>query len=355
MKTNINSILAIETSCDETSASVLKENEVLSNVISSQLFHSAYGGIVPELASRAHITIIDDIVKSALDESKMKISDIDLVCATQGPGLIGSLLVGYNYGKAIAVAGNKSFLGINHIESHLYSCFIGSEKIIFPFIALIVSGGHTILFVVENYFKYKIIGETQDDAAGEAFDKGAKMLGLGYPGGPEIEKLALNGNDKFHEFPVSFIKDNIYSFSFSGIKTSLLYYLRKNFPDYKTVEGRKNLPINDISASYQKAIVKSLVDKTISAAKNFGINIIAVSGGVSSNSLLRSEFHEYEKSGYKIHFPEKKYSTDNAAMVGYTAYLKAKHGNLKEYEFMDSLFEKAFPRFNYDDISRKSV
>ena len=352
---DIKNILAIESSCDETSSSVMRNNVVLSNIISSQLFHSAYGGIVPELASRAHIEIIDKIVKSSLDESQINISDIDLVCATQGPGLIGSLLIGYNYAKAVSLAGNKKFLGINHIESHLYSCFIGQDKIDFPFIALIVSGGHTILFLVKNYFQYQILGETQDDAAGEAFDKGAKMLGLGYPGGPEIEKLSMDGNENFHEFPVSNVKDNIYSFSFSGIKTSLLYYLRKNFPDYKTDEGKKHLPVNDISASYQKAIVKSLVDKTILAAKNFGVKIIAVSGGVSSNSLLRSEFHEYEKSGYKIHFPEKKYSTDNAAMVGFTAYLKVKHGNLKENELRDSLLEKAFPRFNFDDISHKSV
>lgn len=355
MKSNIKNILAIETSCDETSASVIKDNEILSNVISSQLFHSEYGGIVPELASRAHIDIIDKIVNSSLDESKTNISDIDLVCATQGPGLIGSLLIGYNYAKAVAVAGNKKFLGINHIESHLYSCFIGKEKIVFPFIALIVSGGHTILFLVEDYFKYKILGETQDDAAGEAFDKGAKMLGLGYPGGPQIEKLSANGDENYHEFPVSNVKDNIYDFSFSGIKTSLLYFLRKNFPDYKTREGMNKLPLNDISASYQKAIVKSLVGKTLLAAKNYGVKIIAVSGGVSSNSLLRKEFFSFEKSGYKIHFPEKKYSTDNAAMVGFTAYLKVRHSKLSENELNGSLFEKAFPRFNYEAISGSSI
>ncbi|MFI5144386.1 MAG: tRNA (adenosine(37)-N6)-threonylcarbamoyltransferase complex transferase subunit TsaD [Ignavibacteria bacterium] len=344
---NIRNILAIETSCDETSASVLDGNKVLSNVISSQLFHTAYGGIVPELASRAHIEVIDKIVRSSLDESGINISGIDLVCATQGPGLIGSLLIGYNYAKSIALAGNKLFLGINHIESHLYSCFIGKENIDFPFIALIVSGGHTILFLVENYFKYRILGETQDDAAGEAFDKGAKMLGLGYPGGPEIENLSVNGNADFHEFPVSNVRDNIYGFSFSGIKTSLLYYLRKNFPDYKTEEGREKLPLNDISASYQKAIVKSLVDKTILASKNYGVKAIAVSGGVSSNSLLRKEFRAFEKSSYVIHFPEKKYSTDNAAMVGYTAYLKMLKGEHK-YDSEKNLFENAFARFRYD-------
>lgn len=340
-------ILAIETSCDETSAAILIGNEVKSNVVSSQVFHSEYGGIVPELASREHLRIIDKIVNDALEESKITIPAIDVICATQGPGLIGSLLIGFNYAKAISVAGDKLFLGINHIESHLYSCFIGNKEIEFPFIALIVSGGHTILFLVENYFKYKILGETQDDAAGEAFDKGAKMLGLGYPGGPEIEMLSRTGNADFHEFPVSNVKDNEYGFSFSGIKTSLLYYLRKNFPDYKSIEGRKSIPLNDIAASYQKAIVKSLVDKTISAAKTKNVKIIAVSGGVSSNTTLRKEFLKFEKEGLKVHFPEKKYSTDNAAMVGYTAYLKITKEDPKLKKDKD-IFESAFARLKRD-------
>jgi N6-L-threonylcarbamoyladenine synthase len=345
-------IFAIETSCDETSASVLRDNNVISNIVFSQLFHSDYGGIVPELASRSHISIIDKISATALREAGISAKDIDLVCATQGPGLIGSLLIGYNYAKAFAIAMNRKFIGINHIESHLYSCFIGMDKIEFPFIALIVSGGHTILFNVKNYFDYEILGETQDDAAGEAFDKGAKMLGLGYPGGPLIDKLAETGNENFHPFPVSNVKENIYDFSFSGIKTSLLYYLRKNFPDHgnppkNLPDDQASLPLNDIAASYQKAIVNSLVEKTILAAKNFGVKSIAVSGGVSANSKLRKEFLEKENAGYKVYFPEKKYSTDNAAMIGYTAYLKQRFGGLSDEDYERNIYEAAFARFDY--------
>lgn len=340
-------VFAIETSCDETSASVLRENEVFSNIISSQFFHTEYGGIVPELASRAHIEVISKISKEAISKAKIAVKDIDMVCATQGPGLIGSLLVGYNYAKAFAISGAKRFMGINHIESHLYSCFIGLDEIEFPFIALIVSGGHTILFLVKNYFQHQILGETQDDAAGEAFDKAAKMLGLGYPGGPIIDELSSKGNDKFHSFPVSTVRDNEYGFSFSGVKTSLLYFLRKNYQSFSTEEEKKILPLNDIAASFQKAIINSLTEKTFLAARNFGVKNIAVSGGVSANSLLRKEFMRFEKNGFKIFFPEKKYSTDNAAMIGYTAYLKHKFGKMDQSHFENSIEENAFSRFDY--------
>jgi N6-L-threonylcarbamoyladenine synthase len=213
---------------------------------------------------------------------------------------------------------------------------------------LIVSGGHTILFLVKNYFDYKVLGETQDDAAGEAFDKAAKLLGLGYPGGPLLDELAKEGNENFYSFPVANVKDNRYSFSFSGIKTSLLYYLRKNYPDYKSAEGRKNLQLQDISASFQKAIVKSLVERSVLAARDHGVKMIAVSGGVSANSKLREEFRKYEAEGMKIYFPEKKYSTDNAAMVGYTAYLKQKYGDLNSTDYDESVLENAFARFDYN-------
>jgi N6-L-threonylcarbamoyladenine synthase len=331
---------AIETSCDETSVSVLKNGSVLSNVISSQFFHSKFGGIVPELASRAHIQSISKIAVSAINESGIKNSDINLVAATQGPGLIGSLLVGYNYAKGFAIASGIPFAGINHIESHLFSCFIGKEAVGFPFIALVVSGGHTILFHVESYTKYSVLGSTQDDAAGEAFDKVAKMLGLEYPGGPVIDKLAQSGNENYHKFPSSSLKDNIYDFSFSGIKTSVLYFLKKNFPHYHS-----DLPINDICASFQKAVVGALVDKTMLAAGNYNVKKIAVSGGVSANSKLRKEFNKFKEKGYDIHFPEKIYSTDNAAMIGYTAYLK--YRDSKETELTKNIFENAFARFDY--------
>jgi len=335
-------IFAIESSCDETSASILENNNVLSNIISSQIFHKEYGGIVPELASRAHIESIDRIANRAFQEAEVDKKNIDLAAATQGPGLIGSLLVGYTYSKAFSVANKIPFIGINHIESHLFSCFIGNNEIQFPFISLVVSGGHTILFLVTNYDEYKVLGQTQDDAAGEAFDKTAKMLGLEYPGGPQIDKNAKDGNEIYHKFPISNIKNNIYDFSFSGIKTSVLYFLRKTFGDDKA-----NIPLNDICASFQKAIVDSLLQKTLLAAKNFNVKNIAVSGGVSANSRLREKFKELEYAGYKIYFPEIKYSTDNAAMIGYTAYLKYKFSD--KTKFSSSLLEPAFARFDYNN------
>lgn len=334
-------ILAIESSCDETSASILRNNNVLSNIISSQLFHKDYGGIVPELASRAHIRSIDEIVHKAFSEAGAEKKEINLVAATRGPGLIGSLLVGYNYARAFSIAVSKPFLGINHIESHLFSCFIGKENVEFPFISLVVSGGHTILFHVKGHNDYTVLGCTQDDAAGEAFDKAAKMLGLDYPGGPLIDEFAKTGNENFHKFPVSSVKENIYDFSFSGIKTSLLYFLKREFD----TTPASPIPLNDICASYQRAVVASLVEKTILAAVNLGIKSIAVSGGVSANSKLRSEFMKYTNDGYRIYFPEKKYSTDNAAMIGYTAYLK--YSNSPGSELDNDIFKNAFARFEY--------
>ena len=339
-------IFAIETSCDETSSAILRNNTVLSNIVSSQLFHSKYGGIVPELASRAQISAIDRICIAAIEEAKINKNEINLVAATKGPGLIGSLLVGLNYAKAFAVSKRIKFLGINHIEAHLYSCFIGKESVKFPFISLIVSGGHTLLILVKNYSVHKILGQTQDDAAGEAFDKVAKMLGLGYPGGPIIDRLAKEGNENFHKFPASNVRENVYDFSFSGIKTSVLYYLRKNFADYNTEEGRNSLPVNDISASFQKAVVDSLVKKTMLAAESFKVKTIAISGGVSANSGLRKEFNKFTDRGYEIRFPETKYSTDNAAMVGYAAYLKQTFGKLREKAFEESLLEPPFAKFD---------
>ena len=331
---------AIESSCDETSAAILAGGKVISNVISSQYFHKEYGGIVPELASRAHIKSIDIITSTALKESGIERSDISLVAATRGPGLIGSLLVGYNFAKGFALSSGIPFSGIDHIESHMYSCFIGSENIKFPFISLVVSGGHTILFLVNSSTSYKVLGNTHDDAAGEAFDKVAKMLGLDYPGGPLIDKLAASGDPDFHTFPRSSIKGSPYDFSFSGIKTSVLYYLKKNFSG-----SMDKLPLNDIAASFQKAVTGVLVDKTIKAAKDNNIKIIAVSGGVSANSGLRAQFKAFEKDGYSIFFPEKIYSTDNAAMIGYNAYLKFKScGNTVP---QNQLLEKAYARFRY--------
>jgi N6-L-threonylcarbamoyladenine synthase len=341
---------AIESSCDETSAAVLCDNTVLSNIISSQHFHSEYGGIVPELASRAHVEAIDEIASSAVTEAKVSKNEISLISATAGPGLIGSLLVGYNYAKSFAISRGIKFIGINHIESHLYSGFIGQEEIKFPFIALIVSGGHTLLVLVKGYFDYKILGTTQDDAAGEAFDKVAKLMGLGYPGGPLIDKLADDGNENFHEFPSANVKENPYDFSFSGIKTSVLYFLRKNYGDIKDTEVLKKLPLNDLSASFRKAIVNSLVEKTLLASKEFNVKRIAVSGGVSANSKLKKDFKKLEEQGYKIYFPELKYTTDNAAMIGYTAYLKYKHLKFSGSDWKENLYKPAFARLDYSNF-----
>jgi N6-L-threonylcarbamoyladenine synthase len=337
-------IFAIETSCDETSAAILKNNKVLTNVISSQLFHTEYGGIVPELASRAHISAIDKIAGSAIRNSGQNIEHIDIVAATNGPGLIGSLLVGLNYAKSFSIAAGKKFIGINHIESHLYSCYIGQEHIEFPFIALIVSGGHTILFLVNDFFSYKILGQTQDDAAGEAFDKVAKMLGLGYPGGPIIDKLANEGNEEYHVFPKSYFKDNVYDFSFSGIKTSVLYFLKKNFKDRNA--NKIVIPLKDIAASFQKAVITALTEKTMLAAKNYNIKNIAVSGGVSANTRLRAEFIKYMKEGYTISFPKPEYSTDNAAMIGYTAFLYSKYSD--KFNHKNNFHQPAFARLDYN-------
>jgi N6-L-threonylcarbamoyladenine synthase len=331
---------AIESSCDETSAAVLKNGNIISNIVSSQYFHKKYGGIVPELASRAHVQLIDEIASRCLEDSGMSRKDISLVAATMGPGLIGSLLVGSNYAKGLALALSVPFMGIDHIESHLYSCFIGKDEIEFPFIALVVSGGHTILFLAESYLSYKILGNTHDDAAGEAFDKVAKMLGLEYPGGPLIDNLAETGDAGFHRFPKSNIKSNPYDFSFSGIKTSVLYYLKKNYGSDISA-----LPLNDIAASFQAAVTGSLIEKTIKAAKDHNIKIIAVSGGVSANSGLRNGFNEYEKKGYRIYFPDKIYSTDNAAMIGFNAYLKYKSGFLSQKE--KPILQNAYARFSY--------
>jgi len=339
-------IFAIESSCDETSVAVLKDFEVMKLLISSQKIHNEFGGIVPELASRIHITNINHLTDNFFQDSEIKKNNIGLVAATQGPGLIGSLLVGYNFAKSFAISLDIPFLPVNHIESHIYSCFIGREKIEFPFLALVVSGGHTLIYFVDDYFKHKLIGQTQDDAAGEAFDKVAKMLGLTYPGGPVIDELAKDGDENFHEFPVSEIKGKDYGFSFSGIKTSVLYFLKKNFPIDKPNERE----IKNICASFQKAIVKDLFHKTFKAASRLGVKTICISGGVSANSYLRNKFTELEKNNFKILFPEKKYSTDNAAMVGYTAYLTSKFSKKYKSKIESSLFEQPFPRL---DIKRK--
>jgi len=313
-------ILAIETSCDDTAASVIDDDKILSNIISSQYFHSKYGGIIPELASRAHLNSITDIVDEALNISENKISDIDVIAVTVEPGLHGSLVVGSNFAKGLALSHNKPIVPINHIEGHLYSALIDNPELTFPFISLVVSGGHTALFKVDSFSQYEVIGLTKDDAAGEAFDKIAKLLGLEYPGGPIIDKLAKDGNEKAYNFPRPMINDNNFDFSFSGLKTSVRYFLQKNFN-----EEDLQKEINNISASLQEAIVDVLVSKSIKAAKHFKINNISVAGGVSANSRLRTKMNEAGlKNNINSYFPNLSYCLDNAAMIGFLASNKIK-------------------------------
>ncbi|MBK8983204.1 MAG: tRNA (adenosine(37)-N6)-threonylcarbamoyltransferase complex transferase subunit TsaD [Ignavibacteria bacterium] len=339
-------ILAVETSCDETSASVLENDKVLSNIVSSQISHNKFGGVVPELASREHLNNISTIVTKSLDTSSKQFKDIDIIAATCEPGLIGSLLIGMNFAKSLAFSLNVPFISVNHIQAHLYSNFLNGQKPEFPFIGLIVSGGHTLLILVENFFRHKIIGYTLDDAAGEAFDKTAKLLGLGYPGGHHIDRLAKTGDRNFHKFPQTIIKDSKYNFSFSGIKTSVLYYLRKiNFDNVKT-----DSLISDIAASFQEAVTDSLLYNTLEAAEAYGVKIISVSGGVSANSLLKEKFEKLTASGYKVYFPKPEYASDNAAMIGLTGYLKYIHSKDKSEFNLESFNYLAKPKLDYDNF-----
>jgi len=339
-------ILAFESSCDETSVAVLQDDKVISNVILSQEYHTAFGGVVPEIASREHLRKIVEMTDASLKKANIEMKDIDLVAATSEPGLIGAILIGLSFAKSLAATLNKPFIPVNHIHAHLYSAFINDTQPEFPFIALIVSGGHTLLILVEDFFKHKILGTTIDDAVGEAFDKVAKMMGLGYPGGPLIDKYAKDGDINFHEFPISVIKNSKYNFSFSGIKTSVLYYLR----DSNFQANRNDKLISDISASFQHAAIKTLYSKVRKAAKEFKVKDIAISGGVSANSYLNQMFKTLEKDRYRIHIPELIYTTDNAAMIGITAYYKYLASKDKDYFSKESLSVKARPRLDFTNF-----
>ncbi|HMS65221.1 MAG TPA: tRNA (adenosine(37)-N6)-threonylcarbamoyltransferase complex transferase subunit TsaD [Ignavibacteria bacterium] len=338
--------LAIETSCDETSVAVLNDEKVLSNIISSQHFHSEYGGVVPEAASREHLNKIIEITETALEKAGISRSEIGIVSATSEPGLIGALLVGLNFGKSLAMSLNVPFVPVNHIYGHLYSNFLNKKSPVFPFIALIVSGGHTLLILVEDFFRHKVLGRTVDDAAGEAFDKVAKLLGCGYPGGPEIDRNAKSGNEDFYKFPQANLKNKEYDFSFSGIKTSVLYYLKNiDFQNNKNADL-----INNISASFQKSVVNTLFEKTLLASKNYNVKHISVSGGVSANSFLQARFNSLINSGFTIDFPEFQYSTDNAAMIGLTGYLKYQYSDDKNYFKTESFKINAKPKLDYGNF-----
>jgi N6-L-threonylcarbamoyladenine synthase len=314
-------ILGIESSCDDTSASVCVDGVILSNVIANQSIHEAYGGVVPELASRVHQQNIVPAVQQALLNAKVNKNDIDAVAFTRGPGLLGSLLVGVSFAKAFALAQNAPLVEINHMQAHILAHFIGDHKPVFPFLCLTVSGGHTQIVLVKDYFEMEIIGQTLDDAAGEAMDKTSKILGLPYPGGPLIDKYARQGNADAYKFPEPQIPG--FDFSFSGLKTSILYFIRDNVaknPDFIS----ENMA--DICASVEKRIATILLNKFEKAAKQYGIKQLALAGGVSANTGLRLGLQALcEKNGWESFIPAMQYCTDNAAMIaiaGYYKYLK---------------------------------
>ncbi len=310
-------ILAIESSCDETAAAVVKNGRiVLSNVISSQIaLHTLYGGVVPEIASRKHIEKINQVIEAALSEAEVTLSDIDAIGVTYGPGLVGALLVGVAEAKAIAYAAKKPLVGVHHIEGHIAANFIEHSDLKPPFLSLVVSGGHTHLVRVKDYGKFDIIGRTRDDAAGEAFDKVARAIGLGYPGGPKIDKASKEGNPEAIVFPRAHVEDAPYDFSFSGVKSAVLNYIngcRMKGEEYSQA---------DIAASFQKAVTDVLVSNAMHAVAEFRADKFAIAGGVASNSALRQALRSAcEKRGVKLYCPSPVYCTDNAAMIGVAAY-----------------------------------
>lgn len=312
-------ILAVETSCDETSAAVVRNGAILSNVVSSQIaLHAEYGGVVPELAAREHLKNFPSVARAGLDEAKISAGEIDAVAATQGPGLPTALLVGFKAAQAIAFALRKPFVGLNHHEAHLYSPWIGDFAAFQPNVSLIVSGGHTILVWVQSELKHQVLGATIDDAAGECFDKTGKLIGLPYPAGPEIDKLAGQGNPKAFDFPRPLLHDNSDDFSFSGLKTSVRYFLRDN-PSLLDDPQK----IRDLCASIQAAIVETLVTKTIRAVKRCGVRCVTASGGVTCNSALRKELElACKRNGLTLRLADKNFCTDNAAMIGILAERK---------------------------------
>lgn len=312
-------ILAIESSCDETSAAVvLNGREVLSNIIASQIdTHTKFGGVVPEVASRMHIEVIDGVVKEALKEANVTLDDIDAIGVTYGPGLVGALLVGLQYAKGLAMASKKPLIGVNHIEGHISANYIQTKDLKPPFVSLVVSGGHTFIVHVKDYGVYEVIGQTRDDAAGEAYDKVARAIGLGYPGGPKVDKLAKEGNKHAIEFPRAKFHDETLDFSFSGVKSAVLNYLNK--AKMKDIEVNKA----DVAASFQYAVVEVLKDNVFKTCEKKKLDKIAIAGGVASNSALREALMtEGEKRGIKILFPAPILCTDNAAMIGSAAYFK---------------------------------
>ena len=322
-----NLILAIESSCDETSAAVLENGrEVKSCVISSQIdIHKKFGGVVPEVASRNHILNISSVVSEAMETAGVSFSDLSAVAVTYGPGLIGALLVGVSYAKGIAVAHNLPLIAVNHIHGHIAANYITHRELEPPFVCLVASGGHSHILYVEDYMKFEILGRTRDDAAGEAFDKIARVIGLGYPGGPKIEALSKEGNPEAMKFPRVEFSDAPYDFSFSGVKTSVINYLHN--------AEQKGTPVvnADIAASFQKAVTDVLVAHTIRACIDKGVKKVVLAGGVSANGALRNAFvTSAEENNLELYYPQPVYCTDNAAMIGCAGYYKFLQGDFAD-------------------------
>lgn len=316
-------ILAIESSCDETAASVVKNGrEVLSNVISSQIaLHTLYGGVVPEIASRKHIEKINQVIEEALKNAGVGLADITAIAVTYGPGLVGALLVGVSAAKAISFATGIPLIGVHHIEGHISANFIENKELEPPFVCLVASGGHSHLVVVKDYGEYEIVGRTRDDAAGEAFDKVARAIGLGYPGGPKIDKLSKEGNPDAIRFPRAKVEENEYDFSFSGLKSAVLNYLNGCQMKGEVVNKA------DVAASFQKAVIEVLVEHSLHAVKEYGYNKFAIAGGVASNSSLRAAFETAcAESGVMFYHPSPIFCTDNAAMIGVAGYYEYMKG-----------------------------
>ena len=334
-----NIVLGIESSCDETSASICLNGKIINNIVVGQSIHEQYGGVVPELASREHQKNIIPAIQLSLSEAQIKVSDLDAIAVTQGPGLLGALLVGYSFAKALALSIGKPLINVNHLKAHVLAHFIEEPTPDFPFICLTVSGGHTQIVLVKNEYDFEIIGQSIDDAAGEAFDKGAKLLDLPYPGGPLIDQLSDSGDSDKFEFAESNIPN--LDFSFSGIKTSLLYFLRKEIKnDPNFVESNKA----DLAASYQKHIINMLTKKLVKASENYGIQNIGISGGVAANKSLRSTLTKLAKThSWNLFIPKFEYCTDNAAMVAMAGYIEFKRGNFA------SLRDQPRPRFPIDN------
>lgn len=322
-------VLAVESSCDETSVAVVENGrEVYSNVIASQIdTHKKFGGVVPEIASRQHVEAINTVLKEGLDQAGVKLSDIDIIAATKGPGLIGALLVGLSAGKALALATGKPFVGVNHIVGHVCANYISFKDLEPPFIGLIISGGHTYLIEVKDYVDFTLHGRTVDDAVGEAFDKVARSLGLSYPGGPVVDALAKKGKETI-EFPRVMIKEDNYNFSFSGLKTAVLNYLNST-----RLRGEE-IVIEDVCKSFQEAVVDVLLEKSFRLASEKNMDKIVLCGGVSANSRIREAFEERgSKENIKIFYPELKLCTDNAAMIASAAYYEYMAGKVDEENF----------------------